>query len=319
MNSDYAETIARARLVGGDAEGAERAARLGLDLLAAQGDTKANAPAELELTHAEVLLALGRPADAQSALDRCLTVCEERNLAGLATQAIGVQAEVFASCGDFEHAYRTHREFHAASMRLRSHQQESAARTREALFETAEARREAERFKMQARIDPLTELYNRRFVDETLPRWLASGGGPSDRPLAVAIIDIDHFKLINDDLSHAVGDEVLRHLANLLARSHGSIGATPLDSGFAARIGGEEFVVADAGHSPAAALDRIDALRRTVETYDWDLLAPGLRVTISAGVAVARPGDTQRTLLERADRHLYAAKTQGRNRVVAGD
>jgi two-component system cell cycle response regulator len=314
MNSDYAETIARARLVGGDLDGALDATDTGLDLLATDGDSKATSRAELELTRAEILLQLGRRDDAQVSLDRCVAICAERHLAGMTTQAMGVQAQVFAARGDFERAYLTHREFHAASMRLRSHQHEAAARAREALFETTEARREAERFRMQARIDPLTELYNRRFVDETLPRWLSAGAGAT---ITVAIIDLDHFKRINDTWSHAVGDEVLRHVAGLLAHTHGSIGDVPADGGFAARIGGEEFLVVESDRTAAEAVERIELLREAIAGHDWDVIAPGLRVTVSAGAAVAGPGDTQHTLLDRADRHLYAAKSTGRNRVVS--
>lgn len=307
-NSDFAETIARARLVGGDVPGARRAAEHGLELLASDGSPKANAPAELSLTLAEVLLAAGDLPAAHAELERCVQVCEERHLAGLLAQAMNVQSQLFAAQGDFERAYLAHREYHAATVRLRSQQQDAAARAREALFETTEARRDAERFRLQARVDPLTELYNRRFVDETLPDWLA--GQALGGSVVVAIIDLDHFKRINDDLTHAVGDDVLRQIADLLT-AH----TTP--DCFAARIGGEEFLLVERGVDAADSIERVDLVRRTVEAFDWSALAPGLHVTISAGVAVAGADDTQRTLLSRADRCLYDAKEGGRNRVVA--
>ena len=245
-------------------------------------------------------------------------MCETRHLAGVLAQAMGVEAQVFAARGLFEQAYLAHRRFHAATMRLRSQQQEAAARAREALFETAEARRAAEEFRLQARIDPLTELYNRRFVDETLPEWLAeqtAASGDVDGAVGdvtIAIVDIDRFKQINDEQTHAVGDEVLRQLSRMLATSH-SGGA----GGFAARIGGEEFLVVDRWGDASATIERVEALRAAVDTFDWSPLAPGLHVTISAGVTTSVLDDTQRTMLSRADRHLYAAKSGGRNQVIA--
>lgn len=317
MNADYADTIARCRLVAGDLGGAERAARLGLHLLDLDGSTKAIAPAELSLTLAEVLMVDGRHGEAQGALDRCIDISRERGLAGMTALALGVQAQLFAAGGSFERAYDTHREFHAATMKVRSHQQAAAARAREALFETAEARREAEQFRRQARIDPLTDLYNRRFVDETLPQWLDARLDDDADPIVIAIVDIDHFKRINDERSHAVGDEVLRHLAGLLAAPYGSIDAPPPLPGFAARIGGEEFLVAERWCDVGDAIERVERLRCDVSGYDWTALSSALHVTISAGVAVARPGDTQQELLQRADQNLYAAKSRGRDRVVA--
>ena len=177
--------------------------------------------------------------------------------------------------------------------------------------------REAEQFRRQARVDPLTELYNRRFVDETLPQWLDARLDDDADPVVIAIVDIDHFKRINDERSHAVGDEVLRHLAGLLATPYGSTDASPPLPGFAARIGGEEFLVAERWCAVDEAIERVERLRCDVSGYDWSVVEPSLHVTISAGVAVALPGDSQEELLRRADRNLYAAKSQGRDRVVA--
>ena len=310
MNSDYADTIARARLVAGDLAAAEDAARLGLRLLAAQGDTKAAAPAELLITLAEVLLARGRLAEADDALCRASAVSAERHLAGYAVAALEVRSRWHAARHDYEAAYRVHRQFHAESVALRSERDEAAARTRDALFQASEARREAERFRTQARVDPLTDLPNRRHVDETLPRWLAE---PTDCPLVVAIVDVDHFKRINDVFTHDTGDVVLRHLARLLRET---MPDTPAHLGFVARLGGEEFLVADRSRSAAAVVDRLERLRADVAGHDWSSVAPGVQVTLSAGVTVAGSEDTQSSLLRRADEHLYTAKRTGRDRLV---
>ena len=315
MNPSYAETIARARLGGGDLEGAERSVRLGMELLRRQGDSQAATPAELLLTQAEVLLGLGRVVDAADAIERCLDVCRRRDLAGIRVEATRVQAEVRAAAGDYRDAYETYRRFHHEAATLRSVQQEAAARTRHALFETAEARRDADRFWRQARTDPLTDIYNRRFIDETLPRYLAGAAADAGSVLVAAIVDIDHFKAINDRHSHAVGDQVLVRVAAKLREVAQIDGSRSDRPGFAARLGGEEFLLVRT-ISSGSTLEPVDTVRRRVAAFDWSAIAPGLQVRLSAGVAVARPADTQSTLLGRADQYLYMAKTDGRDRVI---
>ncbi|MBK7623476.1 MAG: GGDEF domain-containing protein [Kineosporiaceae bacterium] len=318
LNADIADTVARAYLVAGRLDDALSIIDVGRRLLQEQGDSQASTPADLALTHAEVLLAAGEPDLADERVEECLRVCGERGLDGVRVQALAVQAEVFAARGDFESAYRTHRTFHAEGQLRRSRQQEAAARARQALFETAEARREAERFRAQARTDPLTGIPNRRFVDERLPHYLSRAAGATDdgaaAVLVAAVVDVDHFKRVNDTFSHDVGDQVLRRLAGCLTAAADGTGDL---SSFAARLGGEEFVIVRWDDSPAAAAAALERLRRAVQSHPWHELAPRLQVTISIGTALARPDDTQQTLLSRADAHLYAAKAAGRNRVIS--
>ncbi len=323
LNADIADTVARAYLVAGRLDDALSIIDLGRRLLQEQGDSQVSTPAELALTHAEVLLAADEPDLAGERVEECLRICGERGLDGLRVQALAVQAEVFAARGDFESAYRTHRTFHAEGQLRRSRQQEAAARARQALFETAEARREAERFRAQARTDPLTGIPNRRFVDERLPHYLSRAPVPrrdgaaaaaAAAILVAAVVDVDHFKRVNDTFSHEVGDQVLRRLAGCLTAAADGSGDLP---SFAARLGGEEFVIVRWDDSPAAAAAALERLRRAVQSHPWHELAPRLQVTISIGTALARPDDTQQTLLSRADAHLYAAKAAGRNRVIS--
>lgn len=317
LNADIADTIARAYLVAGRIDEALSIIDLGHRLLREQGDSQVSTPADLILTHAEVLLAAGRPDLAAERVEACLAICQERGLDGVRVQSLAVRARVFAAQGDFESAYRTHCVFHTEAQQRRSKQQEAAARTRQALFETAEARREAERFRAQARTDPLTGIPNRRFVDERLPHYLTkvatAAAGDGDAVLVAAVVDVDHFKRVNDTFSHDVGDKVLRRLADHLTTAAGSTGELP---SFAARLGGEEFVIIRWDHSPAAAVGALEELRRAVQNHPWEELAPGLAVTISVGAALAAAEDTQRSLLGRADAHLYEAKASGRNRVI---
>ncbi len=305
----YADTIARAHLTAGDLEAAERMVRLGHQLWRAQGDAQAVTPAELALTHVEILLGLGRLEEAAGfQLDEALTVCLEQGLRSTPVQLLEVPAALCAARGVHSEAAAAHRRFHEEFVAVRSHQQEAAARTRQALAETAEARAEAQRFWEQARRDPLTELFNRRFVDEELPRFL-DDMARGDGCLVAALVDVDHFKRINDRFSHAVGDQVLNRLGSRLV-----VAAQP---GFAARLGGEEFLVLlPSGSSLREAVAELDQLRAAVQSEDWADVDPALSVTISIGVAVAAATDTQASLLTRADDHLYRAKQEGRNRIV---
>lgn len=310
MCPDYADTIARALLGVGDVERAAAIVERGQALLAEQGDAQAATPAELLLTRAEIALARGHVDDAAVCLAACEEVCATRALHGLRVEALRVRATVHAAAGDHRAAYEVHQRFHDESERLRRRQEADAARTRHAMLAVDEARQEARRFWHQARTDPLTGLHNRRHVDEVLPRLLAErgAGGPD---LVAAIVDVDHFKHINDRFTHAVGDRVLQALAERLADVRGAgLGGERL----VARLGGEEFLVVLSTHEDRA--EPFDRLRRAVSSHLWHELAPGLGVTISVGVAVAQRGETQHSLLGRADACLYRAKTSGRDRVV---
>jgi diguanylate cyclase (GGDEF)-like protein len=249
---------------------------------------------------------------ASSSLRRCRALCDKHNLAGVRVRALAEQAELSAATGDFRAAFREYKEFHVEAERLRSTQQEAQARTRQVLFEIAEARRDARRYHEQARRDPLTALFNRRYVDEALPDVLANAARQG-APVTVALVDLDHFKRVNDTFSHDTGDRVLTTTAQLLDGHCRTLG-----SGFAARMGGEEFLLVLPGRSSEQAHRDLDDLRRLIGSHPWHLVAAGVRVTASIGAVVLAPGADidVRSLLADADRNLYLAKDTGRDRIV---
>ncbi|MCK1367240.1 GGDEF domain-containing protein [Bradyrhizobium sp. 62] len=161
-----------------------------------------------------------------------------------------------------------------------------------------------------AQIDELTGVLNRRYIMRGLNDEMARAQR-AGTPCAVAILDIDFFKRINDGYGHPTGDEVLRGFAITLAANVRSIDKL-------GRYGGEEFLVVMSLSSKDQALSAMDRLRQIVSELDWDPISDDLRVTFSAGVAQVRPNDAPEDILARADAALYRAKDAGRNKVMAG-
>jgi diguanylate cyclase (GGDEF)-like protein len=153
--------------------------------------------------------------------------------------------------------------------------------------------------------DPLTGLFNRRYVDDRLPALLDRAREEA-ASVSVAIADIDHFKRISDSVSHDTGDEVLRRLAPVLQSATGA--------GFAARMGGEEFLLVIPGLDAPAAVKLCDSLRLDIRDHPWHLVVGDLPVTISIGVVTTLAGaDTSGEMLAEAGRRLYVSK-RGRSR-----
>jgi diguanylate cyclase (GGDEF)-like protein len=155
--------------------------------------------------------------------------------------------------------------------------------------------------------DPLTGLHNRRHADEYLDERIAEFER-YNRSFALALVDLDSFKRINDNYSHNVGDEVLKAVAGILTDRC-------RDTDLVARYGGEEFLLCFPQADMAAATEACEQIRVAVETAEWNRVVEGVQVTLSAGVATMRAGFNRRELLGAADRGLYAAKAAGRNRV----
>jgi two-component system cell cycle response regulator len=155
--------------------------------------------------------------------------------------------------------------------------------------------------------DPLTGLYNQRYLRRHLSGLIESGQG---RQLAVLMVDVDHFKSVNDRHGHASGDRALRLIADSLR-----INTRVFDS--VARYGGEEFVVVMPGTGPTEAAAAAERLRLAVEAVEFNA-SVGMRLplTVSIGVACTQfPTGSPEVLLQAADTALYDAKRNGRNRV----
>jgi diguanylate cyclase (GGDEF)-like protein len=153
--------------------------------------------------------------------------------------------------------------------------------------------------------DALTGAYNRRHGLACLELELKRQGRRT-QPCAVALIDLDHFKQVNDRHGHEAGDAVLKAFAQLAREA-----CTPDD--VFVRWGGEEFLLL-LGRGDAAR-QRLEALREQVAAHDWRGTVPGRVITFSAGLAITRPNDDAAAVLARADQALYDAKHRGRNRV----
>jgi diguanylate cyclase (GGDEF)-like protein len=241
--------------------------------------TKADQPTtRLRLHHASWRAAalLGRDAQALHHLQHYLQMERQRSL-----RQLRAQSDLFVTRMEAEQA------------RLDAQRQQARARALEA----------------DVRRDQLTGLGNRHEAEARWPELLAAANSQQE-PLSVVMLDLDHFKQVNDRFGHAVGDQVLVTLATLL-KAHTR--ATDM----AARLGGEEFLLVLRDTDAPHAAEVCERLRARVQAQDWAAVAPGLAVTVSIGLTSAPPYDAQ-TLSLRADAALYRAKAAGRNRLVQG-
>ncbi len=180
---------------------------------------------------------------------------------------------------------------------------------KERLVRDLEAKtRDLERLSLE---DPLTGLSNRRDFDRHVNACIRHAQRHGS-PMTVAMFDLDLFKLVNDRFGHALGDEVLKRVAEIMRQQCRAIDVI-------SRYGGEEFALVFPDVETRAATAICERIRCQFERFDWTCIAPGLALTISAGVAGWSAGQTGADVLEVADRRLYVAKRGGRNRVVCED
>jgi diguanylate cyclase (GGDEF)-like protein/PAS domain S-box-containing protein len=162
----------------------------------------------------------------------------------------------------------------------------------------------------QAIRDPLTDIFNRRYLDETLDREL-SRAGRENYPVCVIMIDLDHFKRINDTYGHEAGDLVLKAIAQTLSEQSRR-------GDFACRYGGEEFVVVLPNMTLETACERAEELRKSLNLLSVPYEYYSLSVTISMGIACfPENGQTRDAILRAADQAMYAAKEAGRDHILS--
>jgi diguanylate cyclase len=199
-----------------------------------------------------------------------------------------------------------------ATQEMKKNNQALEARLSASKQEITELQQNLEAVRSESLTDPLTSLANRKYFDDALTKAMAEARAKGE-PLSLMMTDIDHFKKFNDSFGHLTGDQVLRLVA--ISAKHNVKGQD-----IAARYGGEEFAIVLPNTVMRSAITVADHIRRAVMTKELMKRSTGEhlgRVTISVGVATLQASDTMQSLIERADTCLYAAKRNGRNRVVS--
>jgi len=283
----------------------------------------------------EVLIQQGRLTEAIAVLQQTLTELEGSDQETTRMRVHSALYRAHKQAREFEPALHHCEAYHALELQRAALQSHAQARlmvnridVENALMDGERARLEAELQRLRSREledekrqleartaelqrdtleDQLTRLANRRRVDEDLPR-IFGRTVESGSPLCVAVVDLDHFKNVNDRFGHSVGDSVLRAVAQIFR-----VKTRPGD--LVARMGGEEFLFVFVDTPPQVAREVCERLRSAVEMHPWEQIEAGLTVTVSIGLAHARAGDTPRSLIDRADASLYEAKHLGRNRL----
>ncbi|MDD1780111.1 GGDEF domain-containing protein [Enterovibrio sp. ZSDZ35] len=165
-----------------------------------------------------------------------------------------------------------------------------------------------DRWQTKAQTDQLTGLPNRYAFFPELERS-CEGAKNADETLVVAVLDVDHFKMVNDSYGHATGDKVLAQIAELIRDQM-------RESDVVARIGGEEFAILLHGPTVSQAKRALDRLRQRCESHQMTLPDGSLSVTVSIGAVVYQRSESKEDVMARADAQLYKAKREGRNRVI---
>ncbi|EJM97252.1 diguanylate cyclase (GGDEF) domain-containing protein [Pseudomonas sp. GM74] len=236
-------------------------------------------------------------------------------------QVDGLQSSMqeAADLEDLKHVLENHLEGLLGTMDQHQKQrdereQEVAARLHSLAERVAHMEQEAQGYRehleeqrQKALVDPLTGLPNRAAwserLDHEVTQWQQHGN-----TLLLAMLDLDHFKRINDNYGHLAGDKVLKIIAGVLRkRLRGT--------DFIARFGGEEFVLLMPSTVPAAGLKLLEALRASIEACPFHFKGEPVTITVSIGMTAFRPGEHGDQVLKRADQALYRAKNAGRNRV----
>ncbi|MEG9249641.1 GGDEF domain-containing protein [Arthrobacter sp. Soc17.1.1.1] len=304
LESELADVLARGHLAG-------NRPREALEVLERSADDD---PANLQpetrairmLLLAQAQHGVGDLPAARSALDRAERIAARHALEEVASMILEERAAIAASGADFRLAYELHRQFHQAARGRWIEARRSQVDHLFAEQHVTEALARAEQAEAAVAVDPLTKVRNRRWVEDSLPdvirTWQTSG--PSTG--ALALLDLDHFKQVNDRFGHPAGDDVLVSVASCLEACPGVR--------HVARIGGEEFLLVLHEHADQEQVAQ--QVLAAVRGLRWPHIHHGLRCTASLGFAACAAGSTSDGLLREADLNLYRAKRAGRDRAV---
>lgn len=249
----------------------------------------------------------GRHADGLVQLERALASFEALGARDQSARVLRILSQAHEALENLGEALACVRRAGVIEQALRTEETESRARAIAARRRLEQARTETERYRRLAMEDSLTGLANRRQLDERL-ELLMRDAAKAGAIVTIALADVDHFKGINDRFSHAVGDEVLRCVGEVL-RVHCRLGD------IVGRYGGEEFMLIFRNLEIGPAAEICERVRRAIEGWDWKSIHPHLRVTLSMGLASSASLDTPQGLLDAADHWLYEAKHHGRNQI----
>jgi len=273
----------------------------------------------------------GRTQVALSYLNQALAIAQEIHAKQKLYECHQALAEVYKQTGDFETALSHYESFHQIREEVFNEEADRRLKNLEVLHQVETAKREAEiyqlknvalqqeieeRKKVQASLrqlaitDPLTGLYNRHHFF-AMAEYEFKEAARHHRPISAIMLDIDHFKQVNDIYGHIVGDQVLIALGQHIRDSLSEVGIV-------GRFGGEEFVVLLPNIELDQAQQAAERLRQTIATHPYDTNKGPISITISLGVADVCLANriSVETLLEQADQALYSAKQAGRNRTV---
>lgn len=253
-------------------------------------------------TLATALRRSGDLAGALEAAQQSLDLADETGQIDHQLNAATQLSQVHEALGQFEQALALQKRFHTLYVRQSGETTQRLAKAAELREETSQLRARASVLAAEALLDPLTGMPNRRSFERMVETLAGSD-------YALAIFDLDHFKSVNDQYSHLVGDDVLRRVSRTL-------GASIVDLGYAARLGGEEFVVILPRYDTRDAMTLVERVRLALHDIDWSDIAPGLRTTASIGLCSTAETRQHDDIMIIADQRLYAAKHGGRNRTV---
>jgi diguanylate cyclase (GGDEF)-like protein len=275
-----------------------------------------------------VYLRSGELPQALEHLRRSLLIYQSLGMKGEISHAHRRLALILKAKGEFAEALEHFERFYEFDISLKSEASERRAEMLSVKLGLEKSRRESELHRersleltamnerlqlqavmldRQAREDALTGLSNRRHLEEYAAHAFETARA-RQQALTAVVADIDYFKSINDRFSHAIGDDVLRSVADILR-------AQCRDSDLIARYGGEEFVLLLDGLEARAAFGVCERIRLAVQNFNWAQFHPQLSVTLSLGLSDDLSLENHERLLSSADEQLYAAKRAGRNRV----